>query len=144
MGGANARLLAISPAQVRWYLSCNHISASNIKDYILGYVPANDVSCDNVDDRDHHLARSKSADGFCPLGHYIDTEYDYLREHQIFAQVHYIPVHLNSYYKNLGWKKGYFPKAEAYYEKALSLPMYPSLKEEEQAFVIEKIKEFYL
>jgi UDP-4-amino-4,6-dideoxy-N-acetyl-beta-L-altrosamine transaminase len=70
--------------------------------------------------------------------------YDYLREHQIFAQVHYIPVHLNPYYKNLGWKKGDFPVAEVYYEKALSLPMYPSLKAEEQAFVIEKTKEFYL
>ncbi len=44
--------------------------------YILGYIPANDVSCDNVDNRDHHLARSKSADGFCPVGHYIDTAYD--------------------------------------------------------------------
>jgi 2-keto-4-pentenoate hydratase/2-oxohepta-3-ene-1,7-dioic acid hydratase in catechol pathway len=43
----------------------------------LGYVPANDVSCDNVDDRDHHLARSKSADGFCPLGQYVDTDYDF-------------------------------------------------------------------
>lgn len=48
-----------------------------VKDHILGYVPANDVSCDNVDDRDHHLARSKSSDGFCPLGQYIDTDYDF-------------------------------------------------------------------
>ena len=37
----------------------------------------NDVSCENVDGRDHHLARSKSADGYCPVGHWIDTEYDY-------------------------------------------------------------------
>jgi len=49
----------------------------NVKDYIFGYVPVNDVSCENVDDRDHHLARSKSPDGYCPIGHWIDTDYDY-------------------------------------------------------------------
>jgi len=55
----------------------NNISTDNVKDYILGFVPVNDVSCENVDGRDHHLARSKSADGYCPVGHWIDTEYDY-------------------------------------------------------------------
>jgi 2-keto-4-pentenoate hydratase/2-oxohepta-3-ene-1,7-dioic acid hydratase in catechol pathway len=60
------------------------VSASNVKDYILGYLPADDVSCDNVEDRDHHLARSKSADGFCPVGQYIDTDYDY-RNKKILA-----------------------------------------------------------
>ena len=68
--------------------------------------------------------------------------YDYLREHKIFTQVHYIPVHLQPYYKKLGWKKGDFPIAEAYYEKALSLPMFPTLSNDEQNFVIEKIIEF--
>jgi len=68
--------------------------------------------------------------------------YDYLRKNNIFAQVHYIPVHLQPYYKNIGWKKGDFPIAEAYYEKTLSLPMFPTLTNEEQNFVIEKIKEF--
>lgn len=68
--------------------------------------------------------------------------YDYLRAHQIFAQVHYIPVHLQPYYKTLGWKKGDFPISEAYYDKALSLPMYPTLSNEEQDYVIEKVKEF--
>jgi len=68
--------------------------------------------------------------------------YDYLRENNIFTQVHYIPVHLQPYYKKLGWKKGDFPIAEAYYEKALSLPMFPTLSSEEQNFVIDKIIEF--
>ena len=68
--------------------------------------------------------------------------YDYLRAHNIFTQVHYIPVHLQPYYKKLGWKKGNFPIAEAYYEKALSLPMFPTLSNEEQNFVITKIIEF--
>jgi len=53
------------------------LTNNNVKDYILGYISANDVSCNNVDERDHHLARSKSADGFCPVGDCIDTEFDY-------------------------------------------------------------------
>ncbi len=68
--------------------------------------------------------------------------YDFLRTQNIFTQVHYIPVHLQPYYKQFGWKKGDFPVAEAYYEKALSLPMFPTLTDEEQNFVIEKIIEF--
>jgi UDP-4-amino-4,6-dideoxy-N-acetyl-beta-L-altrosamine transaminase len=67
----------------------------------------------------------------------------FLRTQNIWAQVHYIPVHLQQYYKQFGWKKGDFPIAEKYYEHCLSLPMFPSLKEEEQEFVIEKILEFY-
>lgn len=69
--------------------------------------------------------------------------YYHFRKHNIFAQVHYIPVHLHPYYKKLGWKKGDFPIAEKYYEQCLSLPMYPSLKDEEQNFVIDTILNFY-
>lgn len=68
--------------------------------------------------------------------------YNYLRENNIFAQVHYIPVHLNPFYKKMGWKKGDFPIAELYYEKALSLPMFPTLSDEEQTYVIGKVIEF--
>ena len=68
--------------------------------------------------------------------------YNYLREHNIFVQVHYIPLNIMPYYKTLGHKKGDMPVAEKYYEECLSLPMYPSLKKEEQKFVIEKILEF--
>jgi len=69
--------------------------------------------------------------------------YDYLRENQIFAQVHYIPVHLMPYYRQFGWKEGDMPNAEKYYKQCLSLPMYPTLTEQEQAFVIESIISFY-
>jgi UDP-4-amino-4,6-dideoxy-N-acetyl-beta-L-altrosamine transaminase len=68
--------------------------------------------------------------------------YDYLRTQNIFAQVHYIPVHLMPFYSGLGWKKGDMPVAEAYYEACLSIPMYPSLSDQEQDYVIEKIKNF--
>lgn len=68
--------------------------------------------------------------------------YDYLRTKQIFAQVHYIPVHLMPYYKGLGSKAGNFPNAEKYYEHCLSIPMYPTLTTEEQEFVISEILGF--
>ncbi|MBB1287111.1 UDP-4-amino-4,6-dideoxy-N-acetyl-beta-L-altrosamine transaminase [Flavisolibacter sp. BT320] len=68
--------------------------------------------------------------------------YDYLRMQGIYCQVHYIPVHILPYYKGLGHKAGECPKAEAYYEKCLSLPMYPSLSQEEQDYVIHQIKSY--
>jgi len=77
----------------------------------------------------------------------IETEnrlslYNALREKNIFAQVHYIPVHLMPYYQQQGWKKGDFPHAEKYYAHCLSLPMYPTLTDEEQAYVIESVLSF--
>ncbi len=69
--------------------------------------------------------------------------YDYLREHQIFAQVLYIPAHTMPYYKSLGHKEGECPVAEDYYTRCLALPMYPSLTDEEQQYVIDTIWDFY-
>ncbi len=69
--------------------------------------------------------------------------YNFLREKGIYTQVHYIPCHLMPFYQQLGWKIGDLPIAEEYYKGCLSLPMYPSLLEEEQNLVIELIKEFY-
>jgi len=68
--------------------------------------------------------------------------YDYLHEHGVLAQVHYIPAHLMPYYRQYGWNKGDMPVAEAYYEHCLSLPMYPTLTDEEQQYVIEQVKNF--
>jgi len=65
--------------------------------------------------------------------------YDFLRSKQIFCQVHYIPVHTMPYYHSLGNKKGDFPIAEKYYDECLSLPMYPTLTDEEQNYVIDHI-----
>jgi len=70
--------------------------------------------------------------------------YEYLRKYNIFAQVHYIPVHLMPYYKSLGFNFGDFPVAENFYSNCLSLPMYPTLTIEEQNFVIRKVIEYYL
>ena len=64
--------------------------------------------------------------------------YNELRKNNINTQVHYIPVHMQPFYKKMGWKKGDFPVVESYYNRCLSLPMYPSLTDEEQEYVIEK------
>lgn len=68
--------------------------------------------------------------------------YNFLREHNIFAQVHYIPAHIMPYYRSLGYQKGDFLEAEQYYAGCLSLPMYPTLTQEEQQYIIEKVKNF--
>lgn len=67
----------------------------------------------------------------------------YLRENNIFAQVHYIPAHLMPYYRDLGWEDGDLPLVESYYKRCLSIPIYPSLSEQEQLYVIQMIKDFY-
>jgi UDP-4-amino-4,6-dideoxy-N-acetyl-beta-L-altrosamine transaminase len=68
--------------------------------------------------------------------------YNHLRTKKIFAQVHYIPCHLMPYYRQYGWKEGDMANSELYYEKCISLPMYPTLSDDEQIFVIENIFEF--
>ncbi len=68
--------------------------------------------------------------------------YDFLRTRNIFAQVHYIPVHRMPYYEGLGFRAGDFPHAESYYDECLSLPLYPTLTDEEQDYVVTCVREF--
>ena len=70
--------------------------------------------------------------------------YNYLKEQNVFAQIHYIPCHLMPYYKQYGWKEGDRPFSEHYYKMCISLPMYPTLTNEEQQYVIEAIELYYL
>ena len=63
-----------------------------------------------------------------------------LREKKIGVNLHYIPIHIHPYYQKLGFKWGDFPQSEAYYRRAISLPIYPTLASKEQHFVIESVK----
>lgn len=54
-----------------------NIKKLNKKRDVLGYILANDISCYNIEKRDHHLARAKSADNFCPTTDFFITDYDY-------------------------------------------------------------------
>lgn len=55
-------------------------------------------------------------------------------------QVHYIPVHLQPYYSQLGYKKGDYPEAENYYEHCISLPLYSDLKDKDLIEIVKRIK----
>jgi len=68
--------------------------------------------------------------------------YDFLQQQKIFAQIHYIPVHQLPYYKSLGVNGTDLSSSEDYYTKCISLPMYPTLTDEEQEFVIQKTLAF--
>jgi UDP-4-amino-4,6-dideoxy-N-acetyl-beta-L-altrosamine transaminase len=68
--------------------------------------------------------------------------YDFLKTRQIFTQVHYIPVHRMPYYEGLGWREGDFPQAETYYQHCLSIPLFPTLANAEQDYVVACIREF--
>jgi len=67
--------------------------------------------------------------------------FDELRSAGINVNVHYIPVHTQPYYQQLGFKAGDFPEAEKYYAGAITLPLYYGLTEEDQDYVINKVKE---
>jgi UDP-4-amino-4,6-dideoxy-N-acetyl-beta-L-altrosamine transaminase len=69
--------------------------------------------------------------------------YNHLRSKNIFAQIHYIPCHLMPYYRAFGWKEGDMPHAESYYKGCLSLPVFPSLTDEEQDYVIDTVLKYY-
>ena len=62
--------------------------------------------------------------------------FDGLRAAGIGVQLHYSPVHLQPYYRHMGFADGDFPEAECYGRNAISLPLYPGLKEAEQEYVI--------
>ncbi len=68
--------------------------------------------------------------------------YDYLQSNDILAQIHYIPVHKLPYYQQIGYEDANLSNAEMYYEKCISIPMYPNLTNEEIDFVIEKVLEY--
>lgn len=67
------------------------------------------------------------------------TLFDALKAHGIGVNVHYIPIHLQPYYRALSFWAGQFPAAEEYYRRAITLPLYPALSEMQQDRVIESL-----
>ena len=63
--------------------------------------------------------------------------FEELRADGIGVNIHYIPIHMQPYYKNMGFKSGDFPDSEQYYKEAISLPMFPAMSEVEQDRVID-------
>ena len=81
-----------------------------------------------------YIVRAKDREGL----------YNHLKEKTIFAQVHYIPIHLQPFYRqHFGTGPGDLPEAEAYYREALSLPLFPTMSSEDQQNVIVAVREYY-
>ena len=68
--------------------------------------------------------------------------FDHLRSHGIGVQVNYLPVHTQPIFAELGWRAGQFPVAETYSAQEISLPMYPSLRDDDVDRVIELVRDF--
>lgn len=69
--------------------------------------------------------------------------YDYLHTRRIGVQVHYLPVYWHPYYRELGYEKGLCPRAEEFYSKALSLPIFPKMTREDMDRVCEELYRFF-
>lgn len=65
-----------------------------------------------------------------------------LQKNGIICQVHYIPVYYHPYYQSLGYNKGLCPEAEKFYERIISIPLYPQLDKEQQEHIIKIIRGF--
>ena len=67
--------------------------------------------------------------------------FESLRAKDIVVNLHYIPVHTQPYYQNMGFKLGDYPEAEHYYLDAISIPMYPTLTDTQQDEVVAAVRE---
>jgi UDP-4-amino-4,6-dideoxy-N-acetyl-beta-L-altrosamine transaminase len=79
----------------------------------------------------------------------LQTDRIHLNHRQVFeglraagvgVNLHYIPLHLQPYYRDLGFAEGDFPQAERYYAEAISLPLFPLLRDEQQDYVVEQLR----
>ena len=69
--------------------------------------------------------------------------FEHLHSNSVGANLHYIPIYLQPFYRKLGFKPGYCPNAEDYFRRCVSLPIFPSLSKCEFDHVVETIKDFF-
>lgn len=67
--------------------------------------------------------------------------FQHLRAAHIGANVHYIPIHTQPFYERRGFRRGDFPNSERYYARAISIPLFPALTQEQQSFVVRCLSE---
>tara|TARA_Y100000590_G_scaffold295639_1_gene333248 strand:- start:353 stop:1522 length:1170 start_codon:yes stop_codon:yes gene_type:complete len=88
----------------------------------------------------YHLFIIKLNSGY---KHLHSKFFNFLRSKNVFVNLHYLPIHLQPFYKKFGFKKKQFPVAEEYAETAMSIPIYPNLKKKDQIKIINFIKFFF-
>lgn len=75
-------------------------------------------------------------------GHFSHRQvFEELRSRSIGVNLHYIPVHLQPYYRKMGFEPGDYPAAEKFYAEAISLPMFPTMTNEQKTLVIAAVKD---
>ena len=89
-----------------------------------------------------HLYVIRIEESTTKMSHY--EAFNTLREKKIWVNLHYIPIHLQPFYQKMGFKKGDFPKAEQYYKQAISLPIFFSLTNKEQDYVVKVLSEILI
>ena len=67
--------------------------------------------------------------------------YDHMIARQVGVNVHYIPIHLQPFYRQRGFRPGDFPVAENYYKNALTLPLFTELTFEQQDYIVASLRE---
>ena len=114
---------------------------SKIRDeYEKHFMNAENLSLLNIPENvksSHHLVVIQLNEN---IRHKYKKIFHELRNEGIGVQLHYMPVHLHPFYKELGFMDGNFPCAESYSRRSMSIPIYTTLKKEELSYVIETIK----
>jgi len=106
-----------------------------LRDRYEDYLKNLDVDTQEID------TESKSANHlYCIQVKNRKYVYDFMHNHDIKVNVHYIPIHTQPFYQRLGFKIGDFPNAEKYYSQTISLPMFPTLEFSDQDFVLSTLK----
>ncbi len=114
------------------YLVRRH-EISNAYDKLLAHLPLKIPSQDSEYSALHLYVIQLDLDNITQSR---DEVFRSLRDRGINVNVHYIPIHMQPYFQAMGFRRGDFPVAERYYSKAISLPMFPALKDEDQLKVV--------
>ncbi|MCY0093038.1 UDP-4-amino-4,6-dideoxy-N-acetyl-beta-L-altrosamine transaminase [Hoeflea ulvae] len=69
-----------------------------------------------------------------------NSVFDSLRDAGVGVNLHYIPIHRQPYYQRLGFSAGDFPAAEDYYTRAISIPLFPTMTEDQQDYIVSRLR----
>jgi len=139
MSDLHAALGLSQMARVNEYVDKRH-SIADFYNRELAGLPLNLPFQGSFSRSSYHLYIIRlQADKIAPLTH--NQVFQGLRDQGILVNIHYIPVHTQPYYSAMGFNWGDFPNAEAYYRSAISIPIFPTLTESDQKYVVSRLEE---
>jgi dTDP-4-amino-4,6-dideoxygalactose transaminase len=144
--GGNFRLDALQAAilsvKLKYLDNWNRSRRQNAKKYrqLFSYMKLDDIITVPFETEDSHIYNQF----VISVPKQRDNLRQYLSEAEIGTEIYYpVPLHLQKCFSYLGYKQGDFPKAEHAARSTLALPIYPELSDEQQEYVVQKIKKFY-